>query len=69
MPKKSKQVSERRNVWIRRDLCEAAERSKRHPDIPLQSVLDDLIESALRQRRIIPQEAATLRAEIQELKG
>lgn len=44
----------RKCVWMRESHVQLIKQTKRHPKISFQSAMDDLIESALRQRRLIP---------------
>lgn len=51
-----KKYADRRNAWIRRDHAEIIERNKPVAGLSFQAALDNLIESALRQRRWIGSE-------------
>ena len=50
--RKSKQALSRKQIWLRRDLFDVVNSSR--GAVPIQHHLDALIESALRQRRILP---------------
>lgn len=61
--RKSKTAIERKNAWIKREHAALIEGTKRHGAISFQAALDDFIEAALKQRRLIPSAGHTVPVE------